>query len=162
MTERHVLVTGAFGQIGTELVAALLAAPEQWSVVALRHSTAREHAWQPRERVAVECGDVCDARAMEELCERYRFAQVFHLAGVLSAAGEADRGRCWAVNVDSLRLLLELAVLHRFRLFWASSIAVFGPSTPRLAPQDGALRGGLRRRQGDQTCPHGYHPPDGD
>jgi hypothetical protein len=62
---------------------------------------------------------------------------VYHLAGVLSAAGEADRGRCWAVNVDSLRLLLELAALHRFRLFWASSIAVFGPSTPRTAPQEG-------------------------
>ena len=134
----HVLVTGAFGQIGVELVAALLAAPEQWRVVALAHrGSADPGGWQPRERVTVERGDVCDGARMAALCEQYRFATVYHLAGVLSAAGEADRGRCWAVNVDSLRLLLELALERRFRLFWASSIAVFGPTTPRVAPQEG-------------------------
>jgi nucleoside-diphosphate-sugar epimerase len=136
---QHVLVTGAYGQIGTELVAALLAASPDWTVVALAHRTTAEppSSWAPRERVVLERGDVCDARFMAALCERCHFVSVYHLAGVLSAAGEADRDRCWAVNVDSLRSVLELAVIHRFRLFWASSIAVFGPSTPRVAPQEG-------------------------
>jgi nucleoside-diphosphate-sugar epimerase len=133
----RVLVTGAYGQIGTELVPALLGAG--WTVVALAHRSSAEApaSWTPRERLLPERGDVCDPRFMQSLCERHGFAQVYHLAGVLSAAGEADRDRCWAVNVDSLRALLELAMRLRFRLFWASSIAVFGPSTPRVAPQEG-------------------------
>ncbi len=81
---------------------------------------------------------------------------MFHLAGVLSAVGEKDINRCWSVNLDSLRILLDEAETLKFRLFWASSIAVFGPSTPSVAPDDGPFSPqtiyGIAKLAGEHLC----------
>ncbi len=133
-----VLVTGAFGQIGTELVPALLDEdPTRVVVVLAHHKTDAE--WPSSSRVVVEKGDVRDGVLLARLVNQYRFEAVYHLAGILSATGERDVGLCWSVNVESLRVLLDIAATQAtgMRIFWASSIAVFGPSTPKIAPQTG-------------------------
>jgi nucleoside-diphosphate-sugar epimerase len=129
------LVTGAFGQLGTDLVPRLLL--ENFSVVVVAHKTVDSSVpWFAR--VKVVHGNVTDAVFVRQCVLDVKPDVVFHLAGVLSAVGESDPLRAWAVNVDSVRFFLDAAASVRsFRLFWASSIAVFGPNTPKLAPEDG-------------------------
>lgn len=134
MQDRRVaLVTGAFGQLGTDLVPRLL--DENFSVVCVAHKNRGNVGWI--DRVRIISGDVTDAGFVRRVVQEEKPEFVFHLAGVLSAVGESDPSRAWSVNLDSLRYFLEAATQVSFRLFWASSIAVFGPNTPKIAPEDG-------------------------
>jgi nucleoside-diphosphate-sugar epimerase len=128
MKSGKILVTGAAGQIGSELVPALREKYGKNNVVALYHST------KPEDSASgpFEIADATDKSAMKGVIEKHGINTVYHLVGILSAAGEKDPEKCWKVNMDSLKIFLDFARDYGFeRMFWPSSIAAFGPTTPR-------------------------------
>ncbi len=82
--------------------------------------------------------DVTDRQSIDRVLAQYQIDTVFHLAAVLSAVGEQNPQLAWDVNVNGLHNVLEAARLGGVKkVFWPSSIAVFGPNTPRVnTPQD--------------------------
>lgn len=126
MRQKKVLVTGASGLVGSDLVPALQKKVGPQGVIAFE-----KHVGAPSFQAIVEQGDVRDAEKLESLIEKYQITEVYHLAGLLSAQGEKDPALAWDVNVNGLRNVLGLAVKHQFKVFWPSSIAAFGPTTPK-------------------------------
>lgn len=91
-------------------------------------------------RALYEPLDVQDRDRLDALVRTHQVDTVYHLASLLSATGEQKPDIAWAVNVEGLRNVLEVARSHGLRLFWPSSIAAFGPATPREdTPQEGPL-----------------------
>tara|TARA_B110000116_G_scaffold268993_1_gene284089 strand:- start:4702 stop:5673 length:972 start_codon:yes stop_codon:yes gene_type:complete len=128
-----VLVTGALGQIGTELVSALRKRHGSDSVIA---SDIREIEGHP----VINNGpfltaDVLDKEALEVIIDENNVDIIYHLAAILSATGEKNPALCERVNIGGLVNVLELARKHQLRVFSPSSIAVFGPDCPNHAPQ---------------------------
>lgn len=123
-----ILITGANGQIGVDLAEALSA---QHGTDHLLATDLRPPLTDPPP-VPFEVLDVTDERAVERLLDRYDFKQIIHLAGILSATGQQYPGLCWSVNVTGLKHMLDAARERRIPLFWPSSIATFGPTTPRI------------------------------
>jgi nucleoside-diphosphate-sugar epimerase len=121
-----ILVTGAFGQIGTELVEALQKKHGVNNVVALGHRNI-----PPDFKGVLEKGGTEDKEAMDTLLKKHKITQIYHLASILSATGEKNPQLAWDINVNSLKNILDLAVEHKAKVLLPSSIAVFGPTTPR-------------------------------
>ncbi|MBN1585195.1 NAD-dependent epimerase/dehydratase family protein [Candidatus Uhrbacteria bacterium] len=138
MSEKKIVVIGATGQIGSELVVELRKKHGDQQVVAVssRSVPKGELANGPHETV-----DATDRDALKSLFERHCPDTVYHLAGLLSATGEKDPARAWAVNIGSLTNVLDLSRdLGVRQVFWPSSIAAFGPTTPRdNTPQNTVL-----------------------
>lgn len=144
---QRVLVTGANGQIGSELVEALRRRADTERVVgadlsppSTASSNGSATASGPHEVL-----DVRDREALEHAMEEHAIDTVFHLASLLSANGEKAPDRAWEVNIDGLKHVLDLARAaaenegRRVRVFWPSSIAAFGPATGTPAPQQAVL-----------------------
>jgi nucleoside-diphosphate-sugar epimerase len=136
---RRILVTGAVGQIGSELTIALRERHGRDAVVAAGHRT-------PPSRALRDSGpfitvDVTDRTAFADALRTQEIGTIYHLAAILSATGESHPLLAWRVNVDGLINVLELAREHELdQVFLPSSIAVFGPQTPRdPAPQETIL-----------------------
>jgi nucleoside-diphosphate-sugar epimerase len=136
---RRLLVLGATGQIGSELTLALRRRYGEENVVAAGHRR------QPSERL-LSTGpfvsvDVTHKDRVEQVIEDYEIDTIYQLATVLSAVGEQNPQRAWDVNLTGLYHVLEVAREHNLvRVFWPSSIAVFGLETPRIhTPQDTVL-----------------------
>ncbi|MDD5043646.1 MAG: NAD-dependent epimerase/dehydratase family protein [Patescibacteria group bacterium] len=126
---KNIIVTGATGQIGSELVIELRKRYGEQNVVAVGHSRpiAGELAVGPFEIV-----DVTNKIALDELVKKYQPDAVFHLVGILSAAGEKNPELAWNVNMGGLKNVLDIARDRGIKkVFWPSSIAAFGPTTPR-------------------------------
>lgn len=127
MSAPRILIIGANGQIGTDLATALAERHGRASVVTSDLA--------PRGRVpglAHEALDVTDAAALAAIVERHGITQIYHLAAALSARGEQHPMWAWDLNMKGLLNVLELArTVSLERVFWPSSIAAFGPSTPR-------------------------------
>jgi nucleoside-diphosphate-sugar epimerase len=152
---KRILITGANGQVGTDLTAALRARRGPENVVAIYHrSTPPEF----RSLGPSEYGDVIDHNVLRRVIERYDVGTIFHLAAVLSGDGEIDPNRAWVINVDGLKNVLDLAIEFNIgQVFWPSSIAVFGPSSPPvLTPQHTVLEPttmyGITKLIGEQLC----------
>ena len=151
----RVLITGAFGQIGTELAAALAARHGPRNV--LTTSRGIPDGGSPG-GLPFELLDVTDADAVRSAVERHRIEVIYHLAAMLSARGETDPAMTWQVNMEGLRNVLEAARKTGVsRVFWPSSIAAFGPDTPRDAvPQDTVMRPttiyGVSKVAGELLC----------
>lgn len=129
---------GANGQIGTELAEALSDRHGADAVVGSDLSTHGKSG-----AVKYEQLDVLDEAKLRSLAHNYNISQVYLLAAALSARAEEHPRWAWDLNTRSLLNVLELArELKLERVFWPSSIAAFGPSTPRLAPQ---LAASIRR-----------------
>jgi nucleoside-diphosphate-sugar epimerase len=131
-----ILVTGASGQIGSELVPKLRELYGKDNVIA-------------SDLKALEVGsgsfeylDVTDAKKLEEIVVQYGVDSIIHLAALLSASGEQRPNLAWHINVNGLYNVLEVARTYKLkRVFNPSSIAVFGPETPREnTPQETVLK----------------------
>lgn len=149
-----ILVTGAAGQLGTELTQALV---EKFGSQAVVASDINERA-ADRFSCAFEVLDVLDKDRMEEIIDAQGITQVYHLAAILSAAGEKNPLFTWDLNMKSLLNVLELAREKQLnKLYWPSSIAVFGPGTPMVnTPQDCVMDPttvyGISKLAGERWC----------
>jgi nucleoside-diphosphate-sugar epimerase len=155
----RILITGANGQIGSELVAALRERHGAAQVVALDLEPPPSNRRSPSG--PFEAADVRDRAALADVIETHDVDVVYHLASLLSATGEKHPDRAWEVNVGGLRNVLDLACEHSLQVFWPSSIAVFGPSTPKTdTPQQTVLDPttiyGVTKRSGELLCRY-YH-----
>ena len=131
-SSEKILVTGALGQIGTELVEALRKQHGASSVIA---SDLR-----PVDQVDLSEGpyltlDVLDTDSIIKVCKDEGVGTVYHLAALLSATGEKNPELCRKVNVGGTISVFEAARVCSMRVFTPSSIAVFGPDAPKHAPQ---------------------------
>jgi nucleoside-diphosphate-sugar epimerase len=156
----RILVIGANGQIGTELAVALAARP---GVAAVVTSDLAPEGRVPS--LAHEMLDVTDAAALRTVVHRHGITQVYHLAAALSASGEKHPQWAWNLNMGGLLNVLELArSLPLERVFWPSSIAAFGPTTPHTAGQttvmDPTTVYGISKLAGERWCAW-YHAQHG-
>lgn len=128
---RNILVTGAFGLVGSDLVPALQKKFGKKHVYALGNKTIP--ADFDGELVK---GDVRDMPSLARIVATHHITDVYHLAGLLSVGGEKNPDLAWDININGLRNILELAREHKLKVFWPSSIAAFGPTTPKvMTPQ---------------------------
>jgi nucleoside-diphosphate-sugar epimerase len=148
-----VLVIGANGQIGTELAEALVHRLGPDAVVT--SDLAPEGRVKGLRHEVLDCTDI---GALTQIVERHRVTQVYHLAAALSARGEKHPMWAWDLNMKGLLNVLEVARSHRLqRVFWPSSIAAFGPTTPRDAtPQKTVMEPttvyGISKLAGEGWC----------
>jgi nucleoside-diphosphate-sugar epimerase len=155
-----VLVIGACGQLGLELTAALRERYEPSRVIAADVRPAK----QPEMLAGgpFELLDVLDLPRLEQLVEQYQPRQIYHLAALLSATAEKDPMFAWKLNMDGLLNVLNTAVKYKVaQVYWPSSIAVFGPDTPREnTPQLTIMNPntvyGISKLAGEQWC-EWYH-----
>ncbi|MBL8338062.1 MAG: NAD-dependent epimerase/dehydratase family protein [Rhodoferax sp.] len=151
--EPRILVIGANGQIGTELAMALAERHGPQAVVTSD--------LVPEGRVLGvrhEVLDATEAGALTEIVERLRITRIYLLAAALSARGEQHPKWAWDLNMKSLLNVLEIARTHGLeRVFWPSSIAAFGPTTPRAGtPQKTVMEPstvyGISKLAGEGWC----------
>lgn len=152
---KKILVTGAFGQIGSELVPALEAKYGRGTVVAMDIAVPEGYEGE------AEKFDIRDKRRLEECMEKHDVGTVYHLVSLLSARGEKDPSLAWEVNMEGLRMVLDLGVKYGQKVFWPSSIAAFGPTTPRvMTPQTTVLEPttmyGVTKVAGELLCRYYY------
>jgi nucleoside-diphosphate-sugar epimerase len=148
-----ILVTGACGQLGTELVAALRLKYGKNAVIATDR--------RPGDG-SVLLLDVLDRAALAAVVFELGVTQLYHLAAVLSASGEAQPQAAWELNIQGLLNVLNVAQAAGLeKVFWPSSIAVFGPGSPKelctqQATPDPSTVYGISKLAGEQWC-HYYH-----
>jgi nucleoside-diphosphate-sugar epimerase len=135
----RILVTGATGQIGSELVPLLRKRYGGQNVVAVGH--ARKPPEEMLRSGPFEKIDLGDEEQISRSIKKFDIDIIYHLAAVLSAVGEQDPQAAWNINMESLYNVLEASRKMKVeRLFWPSSIGVFGPTSPRNdTPQDTVL-----------------------
>lgn len=153
----NILLTGAGGQIGIELCTRLR---ERYGVDRVMATDLQASALLERSG-PFELLDVTDQKALRAMMQRVKPSQVYHLASLLSATSERKPQLAWEVNVNGLLYVLEACREFGSRLFWPSSIAVFGPNTPREeTPQrtviDPVTIYGIGKLAGERWCAY-YH-----
>lgn len=153
MSRPRILIIGANGQIGTELAELLAQRHGADAVVTSDLAPVGRVAG-----IAHEALDVTDAAALAAVAKRHNVTQVYHLAAALSASGEKHPQWAWNLNMVGLLNVLELARTMKLeRVFWPSSIAAFGPATPRdQTPQatvmDPTTVYGISKLAGERWC----------
>lgn len=149
----RILVTGANGQLGSELSLALATRYGEESVVTSDiypsvHGNALPH----------EILDVTNQQALKNVITKHNITQIYHLAATLSAVGEQKPHWAWALNMNGLLNVLEVATQYELkRVFWPSSIGAFGPTTPPLfTPQQTIMEPetvyGISKLAGEGWC----------
>ena len=132
---KKILVIGAAGQIGSELVPALRLNYGEANVVASDINPNATGDW--KESGPFEVIDALSADSVSEVVKKYNIDAIYNLAALLSARGEADPQLAWKVNMGALLNILEIAKAFNCSIFTPSSIGAFGPNTPRdNTPQD--------------------------
>jgi len=139
MGTEKILVIGSCGQLGTELVEALRGIYGDSNVIA---SDLKKSDNPVFEAGPFETLDILDEKSFREIVEKYKPTQVYHLAALLSATAEKMPEFAWKLNMDGLFHVLnaarDMGVIKR--VYWPSSIAAFGPNTPRYnTPQFGSM-----------------------
>ncbi len=130
MKEEKILVIGACGQLGAELTDAL---KEKYGKRAIVASDRLEPIKVKLGGVRYLRMDVTNKAQLQFIIQEEKITQIYHLAAMLSASGEKEPSMAWQVNMDGLLNVLELAVRYKVeKVFWPSSIAVFGPETPKF------------------------------
>ncbi|PZF74347.1 NAD-dependent epimerase/dehydratase family protein [Taibaiella soli] len=129
MKKEKILIVGACGQIGVELTLALRKLYGNDNVIA---SDIREAHPLLAGTGPYEILNAMDGAAMHALVKKEGITQIYLLAALLSATGEKAPMRAWDINMQSLLQVLDLGVQEKLtKIYWPSSIAVFGPTTPR-------------------------------
>ena len=130
MKQEKVLIIGSGGQIGVELAMALRKVYGSDNVIA---SDLREAHPLLKDAGPYVILDAMDGKAIHELVKKEGITQIYLLAAMLSATGEKAPMKAWDVNMNSLLQVLEIGVQEKLtKIYWPSSIAVFGPTTPTL------------------------------
>lgn len=156
---KKILVTGGLGQIGTELIMTLRGVYGNENVIA--SSIEPDCPDFIRETGVYESVDVLDAKKLGEVCRKHNINQIVHLAAILSAVGESKPQLAYDINMNGLFNVLEVARETGSGVFTPSSIAAFGPSTPKdMTPQDTIQRPttmyGVTKVAGELLCDY-YH-----
>ena len=158
MTET-IIVFGSNGQIGTELVMNLRAKYGESRVIASDIRTTDNAAINSG---PFEPANVLDKENLHQLFEKYRPTQVYLLAAILSAVGEQKPKLAWDLNMNGLLNVLDLALEFKTaKVFWPSSIAVFGPhspkqNTPQFCIMDPNSVYGFSKLAGERWCEYYY------
>jgi nucleoside-diphosphate-sugar epimerase len=159
ITKEKILVIGACGQIGVELTTALRGIYGNDNVLA--SDLREEHDLLKGTGPYVTC-DVMNKEMLHVLILRHNITQVYLLAAILSATGEKNPGLAWHINMQSLLNVLEIAKEEKLhKIYWPSSIAVFGPTSPRQnTPQHTVIEPttiyGISKYAGELWCEY-YH-----
>ncbi len=155
------MVTGAAGQIGSELTMRLRNIYGGANVVAVDLLTNPEP--ELRETGPYETLDITEGNHFAQIANRYDIDAIYHLAAILSAVGERKPDLAWDVNMHGLKNVLDIARDREMSLVMVpSSIAVFGPNTPKEnTPQETVLRPnsmyGVTKVAGELLCDYYYH-----
>ncbi len=137
---KRILVTGAVGQIGSELTMALREKYGADNVLATGRKSAPSK--ELLESGPFEYIDVAQKDTVEAVIKKYEIDTVYHMAAILSAVGEDKPWLCWDVNMNGLKNVLDLGVEHELtRIFVPSSIAVWGAGAPLdMTPNETVLK----------------------
>ncbi len=161
MGTEKILVIGSCGQLGTELVEALRGIYGDSNVIA---SDLKKSDNPVFEAGPFETLDILDEKSFREIVEKYKPTQVYHLAALLSATAEKMPEFGWKLNMDGLFHVLnaarDMGVIKR--VYWPSSIAAFGPNTPRyntpqFGPMDPTTVYGISKLSGELYAQYYYN-----
>ena len=153
------LITGATGQIGSELIPALAALYGSENIIALGH----------KRKPSADLGacryfrlDIRDQSGLQNLVETDQVDTIYHLASLLSAVAESNPLQAWDINMNGLLNVLETARKYHCAVFFPSSIGAFGPNTPKKnTPQDTVQRPntlyGISKLSGELLCDYYRH-----
>jgi len=156
---KKILVTGAVGQIGSELTMVLREKYGNDNVIATGHKS------KPGEKLLhsgpfqfINCSEI---KTLEEVVKKYNVNIIYHLAALLSAVAEENPQLAWDVNINGLYNVLEVARERNCAVFTPSSIGAFGPGTPLdNTPQDTIQRPntmyGVTKVAGELLCDYYY------
>ena len=162
MKKQKILVIGSGGQLGSELTQGLWALHGKENVIATDIKPAEGILTQGN----FEILNALDQPKLVEFIRKNNITQVYHLAAVLSATGEKNPKFAWQLNMDSLIYVLDAAVDYQLdKVYWPSSIAAFGPTTPKdQTPQDTVMDPttiyGISKQAGERWC-EWYHQKKG-
>ena len=158
--QKSILILGACGQIGTELTLALRQKFGEDNVVA---SDIREGGSELMRTGPFELLDATNYEAIEDVVMHFEIEEVYLMAAMLSATGEKFPMRAWNLNINSLFNVLNLGKEQKIdKIFWPSSIAVFGTNTPKeLTPQDTLMQPstvyGISKQAGERWCEYYFN-----
>ena len=154
-----ILVTGALGQIGSSLVKRLRDDYGEGRIIA---SDVRHPDKNGKSGGIFEVLDVLDKKRLQNLVNERHVTQIYHLAALLSATGEQHPHEAWHLNINGLLNVLEVAREQKLkRIYWPSSIAVFGDhspkiNTPQITVMDPSTIYGISKIAGESWCKYYY------
>ncbi|MFN7117007.1 MAG: NAD-dependent epimerase/dehydratase family protein [Saprospiraceae bacterium] len=155
MKKEQIIVLGANGQIGTVLT------EELRKVYGTNNVLATDLQKHPVQEGLFEQLDILNAQRLNEVVENRQITQIYHLAAILSARGEQNPKWAWDINMTGLFNVLEVAKNYNCKVFFPSSIAVFGSEAPKEnTPQHAVLQPktvyGISKVAGEHWCNY-YH-----
>lgn len=157
MKKERILIIGAIGQLGQELITVLQDLYEKQNVIASDRFKS-----QNQSNLLFKELDVLDKPAFSQLVKSEQITQIYMLAAILSATGEKDPQLAWNINIQGLLNTLDIAVEQKItKVFWPSSIAVFGPLSPKINCPQYAIKEpetvyGISKCAGEYWCNY-YH-----
>ena len=155
-----ILITGALGQIGSELTERLRKDYSATSIIASNRRIKEGHE-ELIESGPFEIVDINNPKQVAEVVTKYKVDTIINLAAILSAVGENDPQACWDVNMNGLYNVLEIAREKNIAVYNPSSIAAFGPSTPKddtpqVTIQRPTTMYGVTKVAGELLCDYYY------
>lgn len=153
--KESIIVIGSNGQIGTELVAELRKINGGSNVVA---TDIKEPDYDTKNAGPFEFSNVLDKENLKTIIEKYKPTQIYLLAALLSAVGEQKPKKAWELNMEGLINVLDFSIDYGIKkVYWPSSIAVFGPNspkndTPQYCTMDPNTVYGISKLSGERWC----------